>query len=186
MPSFVTGANYPGVPRNPQKWLIEDPAIPAGDCRISTLSPKPTELHDLDMAEAIANPARHTWNGFAVLPTRGDDVSSNQAPQAEWSGGSAHNVHQRDFPVYFRDMQMVRSTRSTSSTQCVKWLRMKSSASTVLVLLTPCAKAPQEMRTTHRDAECHHPTRPAGALVKMRRAFLYTTRKRTQRFKQCG
>ncbi len=115
MSQFVNGPNYLALPRNSQKWLIQD-LIPTGG--LANLYGRPKTHKSfvaLHMAAAISNPQIDAWQGFAVKQHGRVVYLQIDTPRTAWgermvnlSERTAENGGPVDFSeVYFADMQMV-------------------------------------------------------------------------------
>ncbi len=105
--SFVNGPNYCALPRNTQKWLIEKLIPTAGSFIFSGKSKQGKSYCVLDMMEAVANPLRHSWNGFPILKHGPVMFLQIDTPRDEW-GDRVETLAAsgKDFSnVYFCDLQ---------------------------------------------------------------------------------
>lgn len=108
MPEFLTGPNYHALPRNPQKWLIDELIPFAGLVNLYGRPKTHKSFAALSIAAAIAGTA-DTWNGFPVMQHGPVMYLQIDTPRSEW-GDRMHTLstHGLDFSnVWTADMQMV-------------------------------------------------------------------------------
>lgn len=107
--AFVNGANYLALPRNAQKWLLEDIVPSSGTLSLSGQPKAGKSFCLLAIAEAIANPQRTHWNGIPVMEHGNVMIFQLDTPRNEWAdrfdklsdlGFDFSNVYVEDIQSY--------------------------------------------------------------------------------------
>lgn len=109
MSQFVNASNYLLLPRNTQKWLIEDLIPSQGLVNVFGKPKTGKSFTLLDMAAAIADPTQQDWNGFPIRHHGPVLYLQIDTPRVEWGERVEAMVKAgRDLSnVWFADLESI-------------------------------------------------------------------------------